>query len=127
MKHIKPVNQKASQIEHAVEKAKQEASQKGQSPPEVQAYAPSPLGCIANIFNPGWETDCAQLETTRWCPGHAAGSYHEDLKLCWPGCWWPAQVPDQYNFPDWLRVCSGSNIFTDWQKLCFVPDIPQGR
>ncbi len=88
--------------------------------PDVEAHAPVPTGCVSNVFNPGWETDCANLESTRHCP--APPSFHSDLELCAPSCWWPAVVPDTSSlYPDWLDDCN-SSIWQDWQQLCYVPD-----
>ncbi len=120
MEHARGLNKRAKRSEKAAEEVRRRRTAPSSPAPErdVDGRSPVPVGCIGNVFNPGWETDCAALETTRLCPG--GFSYHTDTVLCQPSCWWPAQVPDQVDFPDWLKDCG--NIYKDWQKLCFVPD-----
>lgn len=122
MRHVRGLNKRARRTDQAAQEAHDRQHVEEAAAPEgeldVEGRAPVPVGCIGNVFNPGWETDCAALETTRLCPG--GFSYHTDTVLCNPSCWWPAQVPDKVDFPDWLKDCG--NIYKDWQKLCFVPD-----
>lgn len=135
MDHARGLNKRAKRSEQAADLARKRrvepagATPSGSTAPgagdaapapadDIEGRSPVPVGCIGNVFNPGWETDCAALETTRLCPG--GYSYHTDTVLCQPSCWWPAQVPDEVDFPDWLKDCG--NIYKDWQKLCFVPD-----
>src|SRR5205807_1326426 len=105
MKHLTPINSKASRIQEHFEKravAVDDASlsadddvvalQGGQGPH-------IPLGCSL-VFDPGWEADSS---------GGTAGlctPVERDLFDCHNGCYWPAQVPDQLNHaPDWTGKC----------------------
>ena len=116
MRNVRGINRRARHVDAYVQQEQAAAEAEGEG--DVDGRAPIPIGCIGNVFNPGWETNCAALETTRQC--HGGFSYHSDTKLCTPGCWWPAQVPDTETFPDWGNDCG--SIYADWQKLCFVPD-----
>ena len=130
MKHLKPVNEKARRVMHAVEPRLAEASsassaakadgaakadvvalQQGR-PPQQPAGPHIPLGC-ATIFSPGWEVDRT---------GGTAGlcqPVERDLFDCHFGCYWPAQVPDQLNHaPTWTGKCAAAQ--KDWRKIDLI-------
>jgi len=109
MKHVRGVNKGARRNVAAA------PSSEAASDRDVEGRAPVPIGCVT-VFNPGWETDCAQLESL----GSCGSSFHGDIPDCHNTCYWPAQVPDDSLFPSWLNDCG--NVHEDWQKLCFVPD-----
>ena len=94
---IKPLNRKAEAL-------------MARSPDDVQAYN---FGDCCPGFLPGWEVGepgdidpCFQ-------------GWQQDLPACHP-CYWTAMVPDQSTYPNWMDTCS--NVSTDWQNLCTVPD-----
>jgi hypothetical protein len=99
MKHLKPLNGKAQQIEAASNPAQLQ---------EVVAMQ-TVVGCTSTT-DPGWEVDAF---------GSVAGlcqPMEADLYGCADPCWWPAQVPDVMNtWPDWNR--EAPNAGTDWRKL----------
>ena len=71
-----------------------------------------PLGCTF-VFSPGWETDSA---------GGTAGlcqPVERDLFDCHITCFWPAHVPDLYNYaPDWTGKCASAQ--KDWRKIDLI-------
>src|SRR5262245_44834260 len=88
MKHLKSINQKAHRIENDVV-----ALQQGGPTPPAGPHIP--LGC-SFVFSPGWEVD-SQGGTAGLCQ-----PVERDLFDCHLTCFWPAHVPDLYNFaPDW--------------------------
>ncbi len=99
MKHLKPVNQKAHQVNAAANKAEVD---------EVVAMQ-TVVGCAATT-DPGWEVDMF---------GSVAGlcqPMEADLYGCSDPCWWPAQVPDMMNtYPDWSAEAPSAN--KDWRNL----------
>jgi len=100
MKHLKPINKKAHQLDAA-------ANSK-QAVDEVVAMQ-SVAGCTATT-DPGWEVDMF---------GGVAGlcqPMEADLYGCADPCWWPAQVPDMVNtYPDWDQNAQSAD--KDWRKL----------
>jgi hypothetical protein len=103
MKHLKPRNHKAEQVEAS------QTQDQTQDQDDVVGMN-QPVGCTT-IFNPGWEANpwggtngmCAPVEA--------------DLLGCANACWWPAQVPDSLqNYPEWAKACSGVNA-EDWRNL----------
>ena len=99
MKHLKPLNGKARQIEAA------------SNPEELQEVVAmqTVVGCTSTT-DPGWEVDAF---------GSVAGlcqPMEADLYGCADPCWWPAQVPDVMNtWPDWNREAPSAG--QDWRKL----------
>ncbi|WP_175912428.1 MULTISPECIES: quinohemoprotein amine dehydrogenase subunit gamma [Burkholderia] len=99
MKHLKPLNNKAKQLEQAAKEDRLE---------EVVAMT-SVAGCTATT-DPGWETDAFGGIASLCQPMEA------DLYGCSDPCWWPAQVPDtMITYPNWNK--SDSVASTDWRKL----------
>lgn len=99
MKHLKPINRKATLVEQAVEDGRIE---------EVVAMQVV-AGC-ASTLDPGWEVDPFGSVAALCAPMEA------DLYGCSDPCWWPAQVPDTINtYPDWnAKAPSAQN---DWRVL----------
>ena len=124
MKHLKPVNGKARQLERALSEAEARAlsEAKGETERDVVALCGQvpqqpagphiPLGC-STVFAPGWEVDSS---------GGTAGlcqPVERDLFDCHLGCFWPAQVPDQLNHaPDWTKKCAAAQ--KDWRKIDII-------
>ena len=127
MKHLSPVNAKASRLNAALtapsEAGSSSSSEVGSSDPTThdvvalhtpqQPHGPHiPLGC-STVFAPGWEVDRT---------GGTAGlcqPVERDLFDCHLGCFWPAQVPDQLNHaPDWTAKCAAAQKY--WRKLDLV-------
>ena len=124
MKHLKPVNGKARQLELALSEVEARALReaKGETERDVVALCGQvpqqpagphiPLGC-STMFSPGWEVDST---------GGTAGlcqPVERDLFDCHMGCFWPAQVPDQLNHaPDWTKKCAAAQ--KDWRKIDLV-------
>lgn len=100
MKHLKPLNKKAQQLEKAAETGEID---------EVVAMQTSMVGCTATT-DPGWEVDMF---------GSVAGlcqPMEADLYGCSDPCWWPAQVPDVMNtYPDWSKAAPSAS--KDWRNL----------
>ncbi|HEX5069709.1 MAG TPA: quinohemoprotein amine dehydrogenase subunit gamma [Vicinamibacterales bacterium] len=122
MKHLKPVNGKARQLEQLLGEAARvrlgEAARAADGKdvvalcgqvPQQPAGPHVPLGC-STMFSPGWEVDST---------GGTAGlcqPVERDLFDCHMGCFWPAQVPDQLNHaPDWTKKCAAAQ--KDWRKI----------
>ena len=101
MKHVKPINEKARQVERAVAEGDGAGG-------EVQMMQ-TVVGCTST-FDPGWEVDPFGGIAALCQPMEA------DLYGCSDPCWWPAQVPDTINtHPDWgAEVPSAQR---DWRKL----------
>jgi len=111
MKHMKAINRKARRVEEFI------ASEYGdvhalaqQGPPPQRPHFP--MGCSL-VFSPGWETDSA---------GGTAGlcqPVERDLFDCHITCFWPAHVPDLYNYaPDWTGKCAAAQ--KDWRKIDLI-------
>jgi hypothetical protein len=105
MKHLKPLNHKATLLEQAAE-----AGRAG----EVQLMQ-TVAGCSSTL-DPGWEVDPF---------GGVAGlcqPMEADLYGCTDPCWWPAQVADTLNsYPDWNDGAPSAQ--RDWRVLQTVfPD-----
>ncbi len=77
--------------------------------PRVRGLA---FGECAAVFAPGWEV--GQEGDPDPCP------WKHDLELCWSTCYWTGQVPDMFNYPEWLGACDNINL--DWRNLCTIPD-----
>ena len=112
MRHLTPINKKARHIAETVE-PDVVALQGG--PLAVPGGPHIPLGCTF-VFSPGWETDSA---------GGTAGlcqPVERDLFDCHITCFWPAHVPDLYNYaPDWTGKCAAAQ--KDWRKIDLIfPD-----
>ena len=102
MKHLKPLNNKAKQLEQAAAEDRLE---------EVVAMT-SVAGCTATT-DPGWEVDVFGGVASLCQPMEA------DLYGCSDPCWWPAQVPDHLNnYPDWASKCAAAT--KDWRNLDLV-------
>ncbi len=109
MKHLKPLNQKAHQVEEAAEAGQLE---------EVVAMQ-TVVGCAATT-DPGWEVDMFGSVTGLCQPMEA------DLYGCADPCWWPAQVPDVMNtYPDWTDKAPSSS--SDWRNLDTVYPGEKGK
>ena len=107
MKHLKPRNHKAEQVE-----ASQTQDQtQGQTLDQDDVVGMNqPVGCTT-IINPGWEANPWGGTSSMCAPVEA------DLLSCANVCWWPAQVPDSLqNTPEWAKACSGSTQ-EDWRSL----------
>jgi len=108
MRHLTPINQKARRIESTLEQDVV-ALQQGGSPPTGPHI---PLGC-SFVFSPGWEVDSS---------GGTAGlcqPVERDLFDCHLTCFWPAHVPDLYNYaPDWTAKCASAQ--KDWRKIDLI-------
>ncbi len=99
MKHLKPLNKKATLVGQAVENGQMD---------EVVAMQVV-VGCAAT-FDPGWEVDPFGSVAALCAPMEA------DLYGCSDPCWWPAQVPDTINtYPDWNAKAASAN--NDWRAL----------
>ena len=126
MKHLAPINRKATRIADHVSAAAAPVAAAPNDPgahdvvalqqgPPQQPPPPGPhipLGCSL-VFSPGWEADRT---------GGTAGlcqPVERDLFDCHMGCYWPAQVPDQLNHaPDWTSTCAAAQ--KDWRKIDLV-------
>lgn len=99
MKHLKPLNAKAAQLDAARSEGERQ---------EVVAMQ-TVVGC-SSTTDPGWEVDAF---------GSVAGlcqPMEADLYGCADPCWWPAQVPDVMNtWPDWDKDAPSAG--NDWRKL----------
>lgn len=99
MKHLKPINAKAEELEKAVNEGREE---------EVRLMN-SLVGCTTS-FDPGWEVDAFGGVAALCQPMEA------DLYGCADPCWWPAQVADTLNtYPNWNVDAPAAQ--TDWRKL----------
>lgn len=99
MKHLKPLNRKAADLEKAA------AAGKIDEVVTMQSVA----GCAATL-DPGWEIDAFGGVASLCQPMEA------DLYGCSDPCWWPAQVPDTINsYPDWNADAPSAQ--NDWRKL----------
>lgn len=118
MKHLKPINQKASRIEAYVEQEAAEARPEERdvvglrTPPHEENGPHFPLGCSL-VFAPGWEVD-SRGGTAGLCQ-----PVERDVFDCHISCFWPSHVPDQLNHaPDWTGRCASAQ--KDWRKLDVV-------
>lgn len=99
MKHLKPINRKAGQVERAAEEGKV---------PEARVMQVV-TGCTSTL-DPGWEVDPFGGIAALCQPVEA------DLYGCSDPCWWPVQVPDTINtHPDWSTEVPSA--MRDWRKL----------
>lgn len=107
MKHLKPLNHKARQMEQAV------ASSATDSDAVADVVAMSTIaGCTATI-DPGWEVDVFGGVASLCQP------MESDLYGCADPCWWPAQVPDMMStYPNWSDKAPDSS--SDWRQLSTV-------
>ena len=93
MKHLRPINQKATRIEAHVEQ--EAAKARGEELDVVGLRTPAhedggphfPLGCSL-VFSPGWEVD-SRGGTAGLCQ-----PVERDIFDCHISCFWPAHVPD---------------------------------
>ena len=108
MRHMRPLNRKASRIDEYVTSLKEDVTALQNAP----ARPHIPMGCSL-MFSPGWEVDAA---------GGTAGlcqPVERDIYDCWVTCYWPAQVPDHLNnYPDWTKKCASAT--KDWRNLDVV-------
>jgi len=99
MKHLKPLNAKARQIEK---------SEGDDTVADVVAMT-SVAGCTST-FDPGWEVDLFGGVASLCQP------MESDLYGCADPCWWPAQVPDVMStYPNWTSNAPDSA--QDWRNL----------
>ncbi|MGU7784776.1 quinohemoprotein amine dehydrogenase subunit gamma [Burkholderia sp. PU8-34] len=99
MKHLKPLNNKARQLEQAAQEDRLE---------DVVAMT-SVAGCTSTT-DPGWETDVFGGVASLCQPMEA------DLYGCSDPCWWPAQVPDMMStYQEWNKQAADSGA--DWRQL----------
>ena len=112
MKHLRPLNHKASRIAVQLERSGEDDVIALQNTPPPAPKPHIPMGCSLS-FSPGWEVDSA---------GGTAGlcqPVERDIFDCHIGCFWPAHVPDQLNHaPDWTAKCASAQ--KDWRKLDLV-------
>ena len=122
MKHLTPINRKASRLEGAtrdaavrVDGATKDVVALQQGGPPQQPEPHIPHGCSL-VFAPGWEAD-RNGGTAGLCQ-----PVERDLFDCHMGCFWPAQVPDQLNHaPDWTAKCAAAQ--KDWRNIDLIfPD-----
>ena len=100
MKHLKPLNEKARDVEAAAEAGELD---------EVTAMQTVVTGCSITT-DPGWEVDMFGQVTGLCQPMEA------DLYGCADPCWWPAQVPDVMGtYPDW--TADAPSAVSDWRNL----------
>jgi hypothetical protein len=109
VRHLTPINKKAR---HIAETAEQDVVALQGGPLTTPSGPHIPLGCTF-VFSPGWETDSA---------GGTAGlcqPVERDLFDCHITCFWPAHVPDLYNYaPDWTGKCAAAQ--KDWRKIDLI-------
>ena len=107
MKHLKSINQKAGRVEQVVAAEQNDVvALQGGDGPHI------PLGC-SFVFSPGWEAD-ANGGTAGLCQ-----PVERDLFDCYVTCFWPAHVPDLYNYaPDWTATCAAAQ--KDWRKIDLI-------
>lgn len=99
MKHLKPINRKAEQVEQSAESG---------TAGEVRVMQVV-NGCTSTL-DPGWEVDPFGGIAALCQPVEA------DLYGCSDPCWWPVQVPDTINtHPDWSTEVPSAP--RDWRKL----------
>ena len=112
MAKLTAVNQKARRVDdqtlgHAA--TRDVVALQGGAPPQGPHI---PLGC-SFVFSPGWEVDSS---------GGTAGlcqPVERDLYDCHITCFWPAHVPDLYNYaPDWVAKCASAQ--KDWRKIDLI-------
>jgi hypothetical protein len=113
MRHITAINQKAHRIEAATQPENDVVALQGGGPGTPPPTGPHiPLGCTF-VFAPGWETDST---------GGTAGlcqPVERDLFDCHITCFWPAHVPDLFNYaPDWTGKCAAAQ--NDWRKIDLI-------
>jgi hypothetical protein len=115
MKHMRPLNKKATRIDDYVVARTVEPADDVvalQDPRPSQARPHVPMGCTL-MFSPGWEVDAA---------GGTAGlcqPVERDIYDCFVSCYWPAQVPDHLNnSPDWASKCAAAT--KDWRNLDLI-------
>jgi hypothetical protein len=114
MKHLRPLNHKASRIAGQLERPAEDNADDvialQNTPPAPKPHIP--MGCSLS-FSPGWEVDSA---------GGTAGlcqPVERDIYDCYVTCFWPAQVPDHLNnYPDWASKCAAAT--KDWRNLDLV-------
>jgi len=99
MKHLKPLNQKARQLDGSTTTAEVD---------EVVAMQ-TVVQCTATT-DPGWEIDMFGSVSGLCQP------MESDLYGCSDPCWWPAQVPDTMNtYPNWTD--NAPSAAKDWRNL----------
>lgn len=100
MKHLKPLNQKATRLLKAKEDGELD---------DVVAMQSGVAGC-ASTLDPGWEVDPFGGVAALCQPMEA------DLYGCSDPCWWPAQVPDTMStYPNW--DANANSASKDWRSL----------
>ncbi len=106
MRHLKAINRKAGMVEETVTNDVVALQGPGGPGPHI------PLGC-SFVFSPGWEADSS---------GGTAGlcqPVERDLFDCHLTCFWPAHVPDHYNYaPEWPGKCASAQ--KDWRNIDLV-------
>ena len=111
MARLKAVNQKAVRVDDQTLQPSADRDVVA-----LQGGAPAgphiPMGC-SFVFSPGWEVDSS---------GSTAGlcqPVERDLYDCHITCFWPAHVPDLYNYaPDWVSKCASAQ--KDWRKIDLI-------
>ena len=132
MRHLKAINEKAERIERLGDELRElAAASREPVTPEPGAPEPGerdvvalqegggpapgphiPLGC-SFVFSPGWEAD-SKGGTAGLCQ-----PVERDLFDCYITCFWPAHVPDLYNYaPDWTSKCASAQ--KDWRKIDLI-------
>jgi hypothetical protein len=111
MKHLRPLNQKASRIAGQLTPPEEDVIAL-QNAPQPLPRPHIPMGCSLS-FSPGWEVDSAG-GTSGLCQ-----PVERDIYDCYVTCFWPAQVPDHLNnAPDWASKCAAAT--KDWRNLDLV-------
>ena len=112
MKHLRPLNQKASRIAGQTARPDEEDVVALQNAPQRPLRPHIPMGCSLS-FSPGWEVDSA---------GGTAGlcqPVERDIYDCYVSCFWPAQVPDHLNnAANWTSKCATAT--KDWRNLDLI-------
>lgn len=99
MKHLKPLNKKAHEIDRALDEGLAD-----------EVYAMQVVAPCTTSFDPGWEVDPFGGVSALCQPMEA------DLYGCSDPCWWPAQVPDTINtYPQWNA--GSASAAQDWRVL----------
>lgn len=112
MKHLTPVNRKASLVEsHTAREAARDVVAL-QQPPQQPEPPHIPNGCSL-VFAPGWEAD-RNGGTAGLCQ-----PVERDIYDCYVTCFWPVQMADHVNYsPDWASNCAAAT--KDWRNLDIV-------
>ena len=109
---LKPINAKARRVDaQTLGTASPQDVVALQGTPQQQGPH-IPLGC-SFVFSPGWEVD-SNGGTAGLCQ-----PVERDLYDCHITCFWPAHVPDLFNYAaDWTAKCAAAQ--KDWRKIDLI-------